>query len=332
MISYDVRVRDITTKKKPVAGSLHIMRNKLLVLVGSPPNLETLLDHTFGRLENEITLFGNEGLCFTELPNILVSSDHTEDVWKTVQGCVQAVAFTGTERDSSIKLGSTPSTSEVNRTNDQGSLELSENTIDRTDNNNSLFLTSVTPETGASNPTFKYTHQAKTQYSYHNLPKRPCKYIYMNLPNKRKAPQLNHDYINVFHMGSVYQNCWRSCTKPSDEELTDDECTPPPPPPPRQKPPPLPPRPPRPRNRPPNSPLPPLPHEEPCFSRPPPLPRRLHEPPPLPSRNSPERSTHKEIQYVVYSSKPVIGQIFVIQVVFFQKNDYATLQVSDGLL
>ena len=68
-----------------------------------------------------------------------------EDVWKTVQGCVQAIAFTGTERDSSIKLGSTPSTSEANRTNEQGSLELSENTIDRTDNNNSLFLTSVTP-------------------------------------------------------------------------------------------------------------------------------------------------------------------------------------------
>ena len=323
VISYDVKVCDVTTKKKAIAGSLHIMRNKLLVIAGFPPNLKTILDYTFGRLENGITLFGKEDIRFAEIPNILVSSDKRDDVWKTIQGCIQANKFPRIEADNTEKFCSTHSTSEAKRNNEQGSFELVGNAMSRAD----------TPETGASGGTFKYTYQSKTEYVYHNLPKRPCKYIYMNLPNKRKAPQLNHDYINVFHMGSVYQNCWRSCTKPSDDESADTECIPPPRPP-KQKPPPLPPRPPpRPRNRPPDSPLPPLPSEEPTlFHDPPPVPRRLHEPPPLPSRRLPKRYDGKEIQYVVYSSKPVIGQIFVIQVVFFQKNDSATLKVSGELL
>jgi hypothetical protein len=267
VVSYNIKLQDTTTKNKPMVASLHILRNKLFVVTGFPPNHTILLDYTFVSFQNGITLSADQRLIFTGLPNIVVVSDQTDDIWKTIQGCMQAV-----ER-------------------------------------------------------LSIARSTKTQYVYYNLPTRPCKYIYMNLPDKRKTPHLSHDYINVFHIGSVYQNCWRTCTKTKDEEDS-TETQQPPPPPPREKPPPLPPKP---RNRPPNSPLPPIPS---CARAPPPLPspRRLDEPPSLPLPRLPEKHVRKEIQYVVYSSKPVIGQIFVIQVVFFQKNDYTTLEVSTSVL
>ncbi|CAB4004765.1 Myeloid differentiation primary response 88 [Paramuricea clavata] len=282
VITYDVKVRDTTTKNKPSVGVLHITRNKLVLIAGLPPNHSTLLDYTFAPSKNGITLALNEGLSFTELPNIVVLSDQTDDIWRTIQACMRAVGFCEPE-EGQVRIA--PSTS--------------------VEDKESLWLTSM-------------KCSMKTQYVYYNLPTRPCKYIYMNLPDRRKAPHLNHEYINVFHVGSVYQNCWRSCIKPKDEDDTEI----PPPPPPRQKPPPLPPKP---RNRPPNSPLPPLPVP---LRTPPsiPLPKRPDDPPSLPLPRLPEKYVRKEIQYVVYSSKPVMGQIFVIQVVFFQKNDYATLE------
>ena len=302
MISYDIKVQDITTKDKPVTATLHIMRNRLLIITGSPPNHIILLDYTFTSCQNEVSLPVNDRLTFPELPNLVVLSDQTDDIWRTIDGCKRAVK----------RIKPKPPT-------------------DSTENGSAcLTLPPNPPETPSLRDPATTGHPSKTQYVYYNLPKRPCKYIYMNLPDKRKVPHLSHHYINVFHMGSVYQNCWRSCTERSNEDLTDVEE--PPPPPPRQKPPPLPPKV---RNRPPNSPLPPLPPsaqppESPCPRTPPPLPlpRRPSEPPSLPLPRLPDTLVRKEIQYVIYSSKPVIGQMFVIQVVFLQKNDYATLEVS----
>jgi hypothetical protein len=298
VISYDIKVQNISTKDKPVTGTLHIMRNRLLLITGTPPTHSILLDYTIASFQNGITLSANEGLVLSEQPHLAILSDQTEDIWRTIQGCKRAVE----------RLRLTPPAAR----NDRTCLTSSESQADTPCRN--------------SRPTSSQhgARSSKTQYVYYNLPTRPCKYIYMNLPDKRKTPHLSHDYINIFHVGSVYQNCWRSCTERSNEDSTDIEELPPPPPPPRQKPPPLPPKP---RNRPPNSPLPPLPLSA---QSPPsqPLPRRCDEPPSLPLPRLPDRFVRKEIQYVVYSSKPVMGQIFVIQVVFFQKNDFATLEVS----
>lgn len=316
MVSYDIKVKDVSTKNKLLFGTLHITRDKLILITGHPPNHATLVDYKFASYKNGVTLTPNEGLGFIELPNITVLSDQIDDIWKTIQGCIEAVGFCETTSGNILeRLRPTVSlpngTANVNVNVNFWSTQ-SANCADKL-SSDSLWSPLTETDLRCS---------SKTQYVYYNLPKRPCKYLYMNLPDKMKAPHINRDYINIFHKGSIYQNCWRSCTKAGDDALTDKEVAPPRPP--KEKPPPLPPKP---RNRPPNSPLPPLPPHK-CNSPQPPLPRRPDVPPSLPLPRLPEAYMRKEIQYVVYSSKPVIGQMYVIQVVFFQKNDFATLEVS----
>ncbi|XP_028395168.1 uncharacterized protein LOC114519263 isoform X2 [Dendronephthya gigantea] len=298
VILYHIKVKDKTSKDKPNVGTLHIMRDRLMIITGAPPNTCALLDYTFAPFKNGITFSPNNELGFDALPDIAVLSDQTHDIWRTIHGCMQTIGL----------FNKTSTTEDFgNKCDEAGSQKR------------------LLPQ--AKEPTFQIfdpmncESSSRTMYVYYNLPKnpsvlRPCKYVYMNLPDRKKAPVLNHQYVNVRHVGSVYQNCWRSCTKKTGKDSIETGEVPPPPPP-RLKPPPLPPKP---RNRPPNSPLPPIPTPD--------LPpqRRLPEPPSLPLPRLPERYVHKEIQYVVYSSKPVSGQIFVIQVVFFQKHDDATLE------
>ena len=302
------------------------MRSKLLLISGFPPNLTTLFEYKFGGLKNGMTLSHTDGLNFSELPNIKILSDQKDDMCRTIRGCIQAIGFGGAEENEMSRIACL--TNGLDEENERSN-SVTPSSVPAETTSDALGGSSCTNGASKDTEVGKCVASTKTQYVYYNLPTRPCKYIYMNLPNKRKAPQLNHDYINVYHTGSVYQNCWRSCTNSRDDDIPTAEC--PPPPPPRQKPPPLPPKP---RNRPPNSPLPPIPTSPWNFPEPPPLPsRRLFQgPPPLPLPRLPERYVSKEIQYVVYSSKPVIGQMFVIQVVFFQNGDYATLEVSRELI
>ena len=296
VLLYNIEVKDKTSKVKPKVATLHIMRDRLMIIAGAPPNTRALLDYTFVPFKNGITFSPNHGLSFNALPNIAVLSDQIQEIWKTIHGCMQAIGLFGEISGTETFMKESEETRKQKRLSPQASV-----------------------------PPFdsvKGKSSSKTMYVYYNLPgnpsaRRPCKYVYMNLPDREKAPVLNHQYVNVCHVGSVYQNCWRSCTKKTGEDSIETGEVPPPPPP-RLKPPPLPPKP---RNRTPNSPLPPIPTPG-CTPQ-----RRLPEPPSLPLPRLPERYVHKEIQYVMYSSRPVSGQIFVIQVVFFQKNDDATLEV-----
>ena len=201
-------MQDLVTKNKPTLATLHIMRDRVAVILGSPPHLKNLLDYSFGPFENGITLSAdNKGLKFAALPNVMLLSEHKDEIWQTLQGCMQAVrACAGAEmKDERTEYETMPGRAST-----------------------------------------------KTQYVYYNLPTRPCKYLYMNLPDQRRAPRYrNHDYINVFHAGSIYSN-WRSCTTKKNKDPPPTESDLPPPPPPRLRPPPLPPKP---MNRPPNSPF-----------------------------------------------------------------------------
>lgn len=273
VVSYDVIVQEMVPGKKTSCGVIHIFHDKVLVTQGFPPDLRKIFLHSLHHGDNDwIKCIDSQGLHLSGAnPEVFLLSEHRDDIWKTLQGCLTS----GISESPNSSSGE-PST-----------------TVDQT------MTTLVHP--------------------YHNLPARPCRYIYMNLADKMRAPFENKRYVNIFNVsGAIYQN-WQSCEEGSKNKNCVYEDVPPPCPP-RRPPPRLPPKSKSmPRNRPPDSPLPPLP----CG------PRNVQTLPPLPPRSILwEPIGDKELQCVVYSSKPVVGQFWVIQVIFLQKNDHRTLQVN----
>lgn len=270
VISYDIIIQETVPNGDPLEGVIHIFPDKVLVTQGFPPDLRNILSHSIQPKDNGIILVGTNGLCCATKPDLVMLSEHRDNIWKTFQGCIEKVTCT------------TATTTETTTTTNSElpGLKCPSNDVENDDQ----------------------------EPHYYNLPRRPTRYIYMNVPDKCRAPYGNHNYVNVFNVaGTIYQN-WQNCVGTKIENDGEE----PPPCPPRR---PVPPLPPKPRNRPPDSPLPPIPTVHHGYA-----------PPPLPPSRLKQQVVPKELQYVVYSSKPVVGQFWVIQVIFFQKNDDSTLE------
>lgn len=321
VICYRIKVRQ-TNSKDPLLADLHILRDRLIILMGRGPHLRKILDYPFTKSGDGITLKSNkELLVFDEVDNyFVILGDQNKEIWQTIQGCLKATRIGGGKS----KI--------VNNLRLQFENKQTESSDLLEKKNSSKFIDTTTCRSSKEHDKAS-SLSPNPKNVYFNLPMRPCKYIYMNLPEERKTPRLNHSYINVFHLGSVYQN-WRSFTKTKEDKMEQqnhsqysDLPQSPPPRPPRLTAPPLPPKP-KTKNKPPTSPLPPPPRPSGTDETPPPLfPRVVDQPPSLPLPRLPESSSTKEIQYVIFSSKPMVGQILVIQVVLFQKNDFSTFEV-----
>lgn len=277
VISYDVTIQAPTGDESK--GIIHIFRDKIIVTQGFPPNLQDVVSHSLKPGSRSWMRFVDKTkLCFGTRPDVFVISEHSCDIWKTLQGCVRALGFFVMTQNISEQAIVKPIISMV--------------------------------QNGVSGQLHETVCEMKpVEHPYYNLHPRPCRYIYMNLSDARRAPFRDHRYVNVFNVaGTIYQN-WQNC-QGSDSKDSEE----PPPCPPRRPPPLLPPRP---GKRPPNSPLPSVPPSQDGLNA-----------PTLPPRRFEEKIGEKEMQYVVFSSKPLVGQFWVIQVIFLEKNDYCTLEVN----